>query len=432
MWLLNHYHFLDSGRNHRRPLTFSRYGGPGSHRYPVGFSGDTVVTWDSLNFQPEFTASASNIGYGWWSHDVGGHMNGGKDDALATRWVQFGVFSPVMRLHSSISAWTSKEPWNFGKDAQDAMNKFLRLRHRLLPYVYTMNANSPENGTPLVQPMYWSFSETEEAYHVPNQYFFGSELIVMPITTPQDPKLLVGKVKGWFPPGARYVDIFNGAVYDGDRKLWISRSIDTFPVFAREGSIIPLDAATEPANGGENPAAFEVLVAVGANGHFEIKEDDGTGTSGDEVKWIRTPIKYTQATGSLEVGPVDGPASFDTREWTFRFLALDISKNVKVLVDGKERTAFVEKVMNGTIVKVGSISSKAKFTLEIGANPQLRMGELSEMLFSFINKAQLQFQLKEQIWAILTAKVSKSIQISRLHTLDMDSHLLNAILEYVY
>ena len=89
--MLNHFHYLDSGRDGRRPLTFSRYAGPGSHRYPIGFSGDTHISWASLDFQPEFTATASNIGYGWWSHDVGGHIYGVRDDELATRWVQLGA-----------------------------------------------------------------------------------------------------------------------------------------------------------------------------------------------------------------------------------------------------------------------------------------------------------------------------------------------------
>ena len=76
-------------------MTFSRYAGPGSHRYPVGFSGDTLITWESLDFQPYFTSTASNIGYGWWSHDIGGHMLGYKNDEMEARWYQFGVFSPV-------------------------------------------------------------------------------------------------------------------------------------------------------------------------------------------------------------------------------------------------------------------------------------------------------------------------------------------------
>lgn len=96
-------------------MTFSRYAGPGSHRYPIGFSGDTHITWESLDFQPYFTTTATNIGYGWWSHDIGGHMLGYKDDELTARWTQYGIFSPIMRLHSSCSEFNGKEPWRFKK-----------------------------------------------------------------------------------------------------------------------------------------------------------------------------------------------------------------------------------------------------------------------------------------------------------------------------
>lgn len=80
----------------------------GSHRYPIGFSGDTHITWASLDFQPYFTNNAANVGYGWWSHDIGGHMCGAKDNELFARWVEYGVFSPIMRLHSSKSEFLNK------------------------------------------------------------------------------------------------------------------------------------------------------------------------------------------------------------------------------------------------------------------------------------------------------------------------------------
>ncbi|MFY7751421.1 MAG: TIM-barrel domain-containing protein, partial [Exiguobacterium acetylicum] len=128
LWMLNHYHALDIARDGNRPLIFSRYAGPGSHRYPVGFSGDTIISWASLQFQPYFTATASNIGYGWWSHDIGGHQRGEKDDELSTRWLQYGVFSPIMRLHSTMSIFNGKEPWRYSTDAANVMKKYLRLR----------------------------------------------------------------------------------------------------------------------------------------------------------------------------------------------------------------------------------------------------------------------------------------------------------------
>ena len=188
LWLLNHFHYLDSGRDGKRPLTFSRYAGIGSHRYPIGFSGDTDITWESLDFQPYFTATASNAGYGWWSHDIGGHFKGYRDDELATRWVQFGVFSPVNRLHSGLNPFNTKEPWRFPAAAETVMTDFLRLRHQLLPYLATMNLRAHAEGEPLVQPMYYDHPDEPAAYDVPNQFMFGSELLVAPITSPADPR----------------------------------------------------------------------------------------------------------------------------------------------------------------------------------------------------------------------------------------------------
>jgi alpha-glucosidase (family GH31 glycosyl hydrolase) len=202
LWLLNHFHFLDSARptpdgTAKRPLTFSRYAGVGSHRYPIGFSGDTVITWASLDFQPYFTATASNIGYGWWSHDVGGHFFGYKDDELAVRWTQFGVFAPITRLHSSDSPFNTREPWRYGARARRIMTRFLRLRHRLVPYLYTMNRRAHGDGEPLVQPMYYAHPHDADAYRVRNQYRFGDRLLVAPITTPADRATGLGAVRAW-------------------------------------------------------------------------------------------------------------------------------------------------------------------------------------------------------------------------------------------
>ena len=199
LWMLNHFHFLDSARNGKRPMTFSRYAGPGSHRYPVGFSGDTVVTWESLKFQPYFTSTASNIGYGWWSHDIGGHMNGYKDDELEGRWYQLGVFSPVNRLHSTKNEFNGKEPWRFNPEIHSMMNEFLQLRHKMVPYLYTMNYRAYAQDTPLVLPMYYYNPRCLESYRVPNEYYFGTGLIVAPITSPRLSGLNRAKERVWLP-----------------------------------------------------------------------------------------------------------------------------------------------------------------------------------------------------------------------------------------
>ncbi|WP_252899197.1 glycoside hydrolase family 31 protein [Lactococcus fujiensis] len=222
LWLINHYQYRDAQKIMPNNIILSRYAGPGSHRYPLGFSGDTVISWESLDFQPYFTTTATNIGYTWWSHDIGGHMQGYKDNELSLRWLQYGVFSPINRLHSSKSEFTSKEPWHFDTDTEECMESFLRLRHRLIPYLYSANVLTHDEGLALIEPLYYRYPLDSEAYEYRNQYFFGSELMVAPITSKSIKELELGKVKVWFPKGKWY-DFFTGQKYDGGVEISIFR-----------------------------------------------------------------------------------------------------------------------------------------------------------------------------------------------------------------
>lgn len=425
LWVLNHFHFLDSAREGKRPLTFSRYAGPGSHRYPVGFSGDTVITWDSLNFQPEFTATASNIGFGWWSHDIGGHMNGVRDEELLVRWVQYGVFSPILRLHSSNNQWNLKEPWMLDVSFERAMTDFLRLRHRLVPYLYTMNVRAAREGLPLVQPMYWAYPEREEAYQFANQFLFGSELFVAPITAPRDKKSRRAQVRAWFPPG-RYIDIFTGTVYDGDRQLWLNRPLASYPVFAREGAIIPLDRASNPANGCNDPSEVEVLLVVGADGDFELVEDDGQGNQAEQINFRRTPISFRQETGEIRIGPI----STASRQWSVRLLGCSsIPEQVRALFNDGEKTLETVKVENGSLIKLGSSGTKDIIVVRLGSRPQLDVQLPTEPIITFLRDAQIELDLKEKIWKIVSKTNPITVRVGQLQALDLDRAVLYPILE---
>ncbi|KAF9883042.1 hypothetical protein FE257_004296 [Aspergillus nanangensis] len=431
LWVLNHFHFLDSGYEGKRPLTFSRYAGPGSHRYPIGFSGDTFITWDSLNFQPEFTSTASNIGYGWWSHDIGGHMHGQKDDELLIRWVQYGTFSPILRLHSSNSPWNPKEPWNLGGDSERILTKFLALRHRLVPYLYTMNARAAKENLPLIQPMYWEYPEEDEAYQVANQYLYGSELMIAPITSPRDRQTGLGQVLVWFPP-ARHVDIFSGMVYEGNRMLHVTRSLDTYPVFAREGSIIPLDANPVPENGCKEPEALELLVVIGADGSFELIEDEGTGASVGEIQFAQTPISFSQADGKLTISPRQGASSGrNHRGWNIRFPGFSSAKEIHFFVNSSPRDVHPEGNAAGLIVRLGEHSVEEELVLKIGENPHLDVSSPKTHIMTFLKQAQISLDLKDQIWRTVSRGMPSTLQVGELIALGLDSNILNPLLEYL-
>jgi len=235
LWLLNHYHMLDNCRN-KNGMILSRYAGLGSHRYPLGFSGDTFVLWKSLNFQPWFTSLASNAGYTWWSHDIGGHVLSHGNEELYLRWLQFGVFSPINRLHSN-NIDISKEPWLY-PHVESIANDYLRLRHKLLPYLYTANIKTATEGIPIISPMYY-YCDDERVHkkEYKNQYYFGEQMLVAPVTAPG--KNGVSKLKIFLPNGIWY-NFFTGKEFVGGKEFEYECPLNEYPVFVKKGAIIPL------------------------------------------------------------------------------------------------------------------------------------------------------------------------------------------------
>lgn len=430
LWVINHLHFLDSGRDGKRPLTFSRYAGPGSHRYPVGFSGDTIVTWASLNFQPYFTATASNIGYGWWSHDIGGHMDGYRDNELAVRWLQFGVFSPIMRLHSGSSPFSGKEPWNYPSVEEGVMGDFLRLRHRLVPYLHSMNHRASEEGLPLVEPMYYEHPEEPAAYTVPNQYSFGTELMVAPITTPVEAKTRLGQVKMWLPEGT-WIDFFTGRVYQGDRTMNLYRPLHQIPVLAKAGAIIPMVHTDDLANGTANPKHLELRVFAGASGMFELIEDDDDQAIGTGV--ARTSLQLNWDEGTFTIGAAVGELSHIPARRSFEivFVGFATEMRLKATIGGQSVgfTSRYDAEANTTTLAFENISVLAELKVTAESQMKLARNDVIKQGFELLADAQIDFGVKEVIFNKLSTTASLSVLMSHLQAMELDPTLLGALSE---
>lgn len=362
LWALNHYHFLDNAKDNHRPLILSRFCGAGSQRYPLGFSGDTTQTWKSLDFQPGFTATASNIAYPWWSHDIGGHCMGKKDDELYLRWVQLGVFSPVMRLHSTNNEFAGKEPWNFSGPVQRIATDSLRLRHKLLPYIYTMNYRTHTECRAICEPMYYAYPEDKNAYECRNEFFFGTELIVAPITEHTSLKTNLAGVNVWLPEG-RYTDIFTGRIYKGNKFIKMFRDIDYIPVLAKEGAIIPM-SANDRTNDCSNPETLELLVYRG-NNTFTLYEDDGDTLSYQNGEYLKTAFTVSENADKVDfsVSKAEGVADVAPENRTFVIRFKDIvSADAAVTVDGTACDANIEKV--GDTIEI-TVCAKAVSDIKI-------------------------------------------------------------------
>jgi alpha-glucosidase (family GH31 glycosyl hydrolase) len=435
LWMLNHFHYLDLLRTGKRALILSRYAGIGSHRYPIGFSGDTIISWKSLEFQPYFTANASNVGFGWWSHDIGGHMNGIRDDELSTRWLQFGVFSPILRLHSSGSMFNGKEPWRYNKIAHGIMNYFLRLRHQLLPYLYTMNYRSSVEGEPLIQPMYYQFPEVSEAYEVRNQYYFGSELIVAPITEPMDHSLNLAKVKVWLPEGI-YIDFFCGRIYDGNRFLEMYRGLANLPVLAKAGSIIPMNGPNEIGNDLSNPKNLEIRIFAGDDGQFELYEDDGESLEykkGDFVKTVMVldwnkqfNFKIQAAEGQLSLIPM-------RRNYTLKLIGFQDMGEIIITSGNKtiQFTKYYDENSNTVELTMAEIDVTKDLLVQFENKPELSVNRVEEILLDFLDQAQIEFQIKERVYQLFKRNSEISKIITELHMMKLNQNLFGVLCEII-
>ncbi|MBV2353822.1 carbohydrate-binding protein [Streptomyces sp. J2-1] len=307
-------------------------------RTTVHFSGDTASTWGTLRAEVGYTPGESAAtGLSAVSHDIGGHNDGfgipGSDtwtdggtthrttklpDDLYARWVQFGTFQPIDRLHSNHS---DRLPWQYGPDANRSATKFLRLREDLVPYTYTLAERATATGVPVVRPLYLQYPEEEAAYtRAGSEYLYGPDLLVAPVTEPGG----TATTHVWFPPG-RWTDYFTGATYTagpGGSTRDVTTTLDTMPVFVRAGGIVTTRATPVAHDAGSTPDRVAVTVATGGRGSFPLYEDDGTGTVHASRKAV-TPLTYGD--GTLRIGPAKGTYRGQprTRSWTVTFLGAD-------------------------------------------------------------------------------------------------------------
>ncbi len=377
LWALNHFHYLDLQRDGKRPMILSRYAGIGSHRYPLGFSGDSHMSWSALDFQPYFTSTSSNCGYTWWSHDIGGHCRGEHDFEMYTRWAQLGVFSPIIRLHSTNNDLSGKEPWNYCKQAENIVSDFMRLRHALIPYIYSMNRRTNEEGRALCEPLYYIAPEEKAAYDCKNGFMFGSELLVCPVTSKRDRRTGTATTLVYLPEG-RWTNIFNGKIYDGGKTVRVSSELEEMPVFSKAGAVIPM--SLDKGNSISNPEKLKLKIYRG-NNEFVLYEDDGETYSYKNGEYSETVIRVAEENDTLSVKISGGnKMSFmpEKREYVFEFCDIEAYEKITVTCDGKKVDFSISE--NGEIKLSAEIGVEIEILLE---NTVVKANEPYEK--SFIN-----------------------------------------------
>ena len=427
LFTLNHTRYLHAVSEGLPPLILSRYGGPGSHRYPLGFSGDTCATWASLRFQPYFTANAANIGYACWSHDIGGHMHGTTDPELTTRWIQFGVFSPVLRLHSTSNPFMEKEPWKFPLEKAEVMQRFLRLRHQLVPWLYSQSVRCSETGDVLLRPMYYENSQSWQAYHAAGQYMLGDCMTVSPVTAPMDPAAQLSPADVYLPEGT-WTDFFTGDRYRGGRKLTMYRPLESIPVLVRAGGILPMDGEVIPENGTPLPHHLLVRFFAGADGESVLVEDNGRMPEDPAYTRVQTRLSMTCGEGlRIEVTPPEGDCTLIPPD---RCYTVEVSGIGSSLPDvcSCAYTAQYDAARGVLVLKLNADSLQGA-VLEWHAMPAAPEMDWKDRLRELLIPAQIEFDVKGQVMEAAEQNEDPAAFLAQAHMLKLPSALYGAILE---
>jgi alpha-D-xyloside xylohydrolase len=298
----------------RRALILSRDAYIGAqHNGAIFWSSDIFPTWDVLQRQIPTGLDVSASGIAYWGNDIGGWMGlpkvhkpahpplidpsdardtvGGYDDypELYVRWYEYGVFQPNFRTHGTRP---HNEIWSYGNQAEPILEKYLRLRYQLMPYIYSLGYTTHETGAPIMRALFMDFPNDPKVSDIGNEYMFGPAFLVAPVTSQGQTTKSV-----YLPAGTAWYNYWTNQRYEGGQTIEVNAPIDTLPLFVRAGSIVPLGSTVESTH--DKQIIEHVRVYPGADGEFTLYADDGLTYAYEKGKSEITHVRWNDATGKL-------------------------------------------------------------------------------------------------------------------------------------
>lgn len=436
-WTLNHFHFLDMERDYkRRPMVISRNTGVAEHRYPVLYSGKTKVSWETLKTIPLHNASSANIGVSFWSHDIGGYYKGTEDEELYTRFVQLGVFSPILKLGSDDGKYYKREPWRWNMKTYEITKDYLQLRHRLIPYLYAESYKYHKYGMPLVMPIYYKYPALYDDVNSNNAYYFGTELFVAPIINKKDTVMNRSIHKFFLPDGVWY-DFVTGKKFIGGKNYVSFFKDEDYPVFAKAGSIITL-GDNKLLNDTTPPKELEVQIFPGKSNTYNLYEDDGVSNIFLKGFYLNTEIDYNYMPNNYTViiRPTDGKKGIvpDNRDYKIVFRNTKQADDVVVYINDElvqtnsytNNNDFIVEIANVDTTKQVSVNCKGK-DIEIDA-VRIINDDIEEIISDLPIETNMKQKIDDVIFSDLEIR-KKRIAVRRLANKGLDRKFIKLFLK---
>ena len=290
-------------RPNDRPYVITRAGYAGIQRYSTMWTGDNTATWDAMALSIPMFESLGLSGEPFVGADAGGFI-GRTDAELLTRWYQIAFLTPFCRNHAQRDAY-DHEPWRFGTYYEDIIRKYLKLRYRLLPFLYTTLEEAHRTGVPIFRPLLLNYQNDANTLDIDDEFMVGTDLLVAPILKPGSTGRLV-----YLPEGTWY-DYWTGQQQRGGRMIHAEAPLETVPLYVRAGAIVPM--GPEMNYVGEKPTdplTFDIYPDAQGNAQVTLYEDDGLTPAYRNGVERRTTVTYhasrthvSPPTGSYDPGP---------------------------------------------------------------------------------------------------------------------------------
>jgi alpha-D-xyloside xylohydrolase len=312
----------------RRAMIFTRSGYAGIQRYgSVLWSGDVGNDWQTLRYQISAGLGFNASGLPWWTYDAGGFFRphdqytNKKYIERMIRWIQVATFLPFMRVHGYMS---NTEPWNYGKEAQNIITEYIKLRYRLLPYIYSEAAKVSMNGSTIMRPLVFDFPEDKEALRQDVEYMFGKSLLISPVLTEG-----VNEWTTYLPIcEAGWYDFNSGKKYDGGQNVTTPVTLSNIPVFVKGGTILPYGPEKQWADQ-HNDSPMEIRIYPGGNADFELYEDEGDNYNYENGEYSIIRFKWNDKSKTLTIDNRQGSYKGMPEERTFIICHDGVNKSIK-------------------------------------------------------------------------------------------------------
>ncbi len=438
LFLLNHYHYTIANMN-ERGVILSRNPGIATHRYPVIYSGKTLVSWDTLKYLPSYNNSAANLGICWHAHAIGGYYGGIEDSELFIRYIQFGVFSPIFILASEAGKYYKREPWRWNQIKLSVIRDYMQLRNKLIPYIYNEGYVYHKYGVPIVQSLYYKYPKIYDEPDYVNQYFFGSKIMISPIIKRKN-KEMNRVVQRVFIPNGIWYDYSSGKKFVGNKYYVGFYKDEDYPIFVKEGSIIPMSLD----NNTHNPVNMEIQIFPAENGlygSYELYEDDGISQTAGKGNYLVTKMNLDK----VETGYVftlekrDGNLNMPNRNYVLRFRNMKLPDKVIVKNGPSEIACTYELEKKDLIVRVDHINVDSKIEVQIfGQSLEIEtISVINEEIKGILDDLEINTVLKEEIDAIIFSDLpvnKKRIGLRKLKKQKLEPKFINmfiGLLEFI-